>query len=190
VFDYLGVLISVILGLALTHLLLGVSRLIEMRGSVKVYWVQLVWTVNILLYVLGIWWGMFWWKRLGAWSIQEFLFLAFYAGVLFLLASMLFPSEVREGTDFEAYFFRNKNWFFGVQLLAFLLDIPETLAKGVDHLRDVPREYLAFIPCMLAINVVGLSTRNRTVHAALAVGWSVVMLAYLTLTSLDRIVAG
>ena len=46
-FDYLGVLISVILGLALTHLLLGTSRLIQERDSVKPYWVQLVWTLNV-----------------------------------------------------------------------------------------------------------------------------------------------
>jgi hypothetical protein len=57
-FEYLGVLIAVILGLSLTHLLRGLSRLIHMRRTVKPYWVQIVWTVNILIYVLAVWWGM------------------------------------------------------------------------------------------------------------------------------------
>jgi uncharacterized membrane protein len=68
-FEYLGVLIAVILGLSLTHLLRGLVKLIHMRRTIKPYWVQVVWTVNILLYVLAVWWGMFWWNRLESWSI-------------------------------------------------------------------------------------------------------------------------
>jgi hypothetical protein len=75
-FEYLGVLIAVILGLSLTHLLRGLSKLIHMRRTVKPYWVQIVWTVNILIYVLAVWWGMFWWNKLQAWSIEEFFAIA------------------------------------------------------------------------------------------------------------------
>ncbi|MEI9927451.1 MAG: hypothetical protein WDN44_06785 [Sphingomonas sp.] len=170
-FDYLGVLISVILGLALTHLLLGTSRAIQERGSVKIYWVQLVWALNILIYVLAIWWGMYWWRQLEVWTIQTFFFLTLYACVLFLLAAMLFPHESCAGMDFEANFMRNRRWFFGLQLAAFLLDIPETLAKGVDGLRGVPVEYRLFLPVMIAINIAGLVTANRRVHAALCLVW-------------------
>jgi len=92
-FEYLGVLIAVILGLSLTHLLRGLSRLIHMRRTVKPYWVQIVWTVNILIYVLAVWWGMFWWNRLQAWSIEEFFAIAAYCVVLFMLSSMLYPPE-------------------------------------------------------------------------------------------------
>jgi hypothetical protein len=63
-FADLGVLISVVLGLALTHLLRGLSKLIQMRHSVKLYWMHIVWTINILLYVLGLWWGMYGWNKL------------------------------------------------------------------------------------------------------------------------------
>jgi hypothetical protein len=188
-FDYLGVLISVILGLALTHVLLGLSRTIQARDSVKLYWVHLVWCATILIYVLGIWWGMYWWRHLQLWTVQNFLFLAFYSGVLFLLAAMLFPHESCAGVDFEAYFMKNRRWFFGLQLFAYLLDIPETLAKGVDRLRDVPVEYCVFLPLMLAINIAGIWTANRRVHAVLSVGALTAMILYLTLTSLDRIVA-
>ncbi len=121
------------------------------------------------------------------WTIQTFFFLALYACVLFLLAAMLFPHGSCEGVDFEAYFMRNRRWFFGLQLAAFLLDIPEALAKGVDQLRDVPVEYRLFLPVMIAINVTG--TANRRVHAALCLIWLAVITLYLTFTSLDRIVA-
>jgi hypothetical protein len=188
-FEYLGVLISVILGLALTHLLRGLAKLIHMRRTVRPYWVHIVWTINILIYVLAIWWGMFWWNNLEEWTIERFFFIAAYASVLFMLASMLYPPDLSGELDCEQYFYENKSWFFGIQLLAFLIDIPETLAKGVSHLRGVPRQYVVFIPIVLTICVVGLVTSNRRVHGALCVIWLLVTMSYLTFTSIDRAVA-
>ena len=53
-FDYFGVLISIILGLALTHLLRGLAKLIQMRHEVEPYWVQIVWTLTVTIFVLAI----------------------------------------------------------------------------------------------------------------------------------------
>jgi len=139
--------------------------------------------------VLAVWWGMYWWRKLAVWTIQDFLFLSAYAGVLFMLASILFPHECKEGTDFEAYFYRNRRWFFGLQLLAFALDIPETAAKSVSGLRAVPTEYLVFLPTMVVFNLAALATPNRRTHAIIAPLWLLVFISYMTLTSLDRIVA-
>jgi uncharacterized membrane protein YfhO len=187
-FEYLGVLISVILGLALTHLLRGLAKLIHMRRSVKPYWVHIVWTINMLIYVLAIWWGMFWWNRLEVWTIERFFFIAAYASVLFMLASMLYPPEVSPDLNCEEYFYANRTWFFGLQLVAFLIDVPETLAKGVSHLRGVPREYVVFLPTILIICLIGLRSSNRRVHAALCLLWLFATMSYLTLTAIDRVV--
>src|SRR5947209_2712124 len=113
-FAYHGVLISVILGLALTHLLVGLSKTIQLRDSVRVYWVQIVWVFNVILYVLALWWGMFWWNKLQIWPIEEFLFIMAYSIVIFMLASLLFPWEFEAALDCEQYFFANKGWFFGI----------------------------------------------------------------------------
>ena len=187
-FSYLGVLISIILGLAITHLVVGLSKLIQLRHTVKPYWVQILWTLNILIYVLGIWWTMFWWNRLPIWTVGLFFFIATYAIVLFLLATMLFPWEFSKDLDFRKYFLANRSWFFGTQLVAFLIDIPETILKQTSHIRPVPREYVVFIAVILAINVIGLTSRNERVHAALAVGWFVAVTSYLSLTMLYRLI--
>jgi len=187
-FDYLGVLISVILGMAITHLLKGVNRLIQLRRKVRPYWVHLVWTLNVLIYVLGIWWGMFWWKRLESWSIEQFLFLTAYAIVLFLLAGMLYPAEMPEDHHCETYFFENRRWFFGIWILALLIDIPETLLKGDAHLRDVPTQYALFLGVSLAIGITGFASANRRIHAVLAPAWLATSLVYLMFTSLEHIV--
>ena len=189
-FEYLGVLIAVILGLALTHLVRGLAKLIHERRKVRVWWPHVLWSINMIIYVLGIWFGMFWWNSLKVWSIQEFFFIASYCTVIFLLASLLYPPEFPDHLSCERHFFDNKSWFFGIQFLAFLLDIPETVAKGTAHLRDMPREYVFYIPVILGICVIGLANNNRRVQAALPVAWLIATLSYLTLTSLDKIASG
>lgn len=64
VFEYPGILVSVIMGLGITHMLAGVSKMIHHRETMKIYWVHIVWTLNLLLVIIAIWWGMFWWSFL------------------------------------------------------------------------------------------------------------------------------
>jgi len=170
-------------------LLIGVSRLIQIRHEVRLYWVHLAWTFNVVVFILALWWGMFWWKHLQVWTVQEFFFLALYTIVVFLLASALFPHECGAGHDCEAYFFRNKNWFFGLQIVALLFDLPETLMKSLDGLRGVPLQYFLFLPVVILICLVGFLSSNRRVHMALPLLWLVAIVAYETATSIDRIVA-
>lgn len=188
-FSYLGVLISIILGLALTHLLVGLSKTIQWRGSVRIYWAQIIWVFNVILYVLALWWGMFWWNKLQVWSIEEFLFIMAYSIVVFMLASLLFPWDFDASLDSERHFFTNKGWFFGIFIAAMLIDVPETLQKGVSHLREVPAQYVIFIPVSLAILITGLLSSNRRVQGMLSIAWLLLMLGYLTFTSLSKIVA-
>jgi hypothetical protein len=189
-FDYFGVLVSIILGLALTHLLRGLAKLIQMRHEVKPYWPLVLWTVNVTIFVLSIWWGMFWWKGRAEWTVEWFLFIAGYAVVLFMWASMLHPPEFPAGHDCAEYFFRNRVWFFGFGVAVVRFDIGETVSKEMYHLRAVPREYVGFVPVWLALNVTGLVTKNRTVHAVLAPLMGLVFIAYLFYSSLSRISGG
>lgn len=55
VFEYLGVILSVIMGLGVTHILVGFSKFIHHRKTVKLYWVQALWAFNVLLYIVTIW---------------------------------------------------------------------------------------------------------------------------------------
>lgn len=61
-FDYLAVLISVVLGFAVTHVLTGMSGAINRRDDVRIDWLQMFWALNVLAYVLAVWWGMYWWS--------------------------------------------------------------------------------------------------------------------------------
>lgn len=189
-FDYFAVLISVILGLGLTHLLRGLAKLIQMRHKIRPYWVHVVWTLNVIIWVLAIWWGMFWWRGLQAWTIEWFYFLVVYAILQFMWAAMLFPPEVTGHLDCEEHFFANRHWFFGLQLAVILMDIPETLVKGTAKLRAVPDQYVFLIVTLLSITLVALLSKTRRVHAVLSVLFLAAMLGYvLFIPLMSRIAA-
>jgi hypothetical protein len=189
-FDYLGVLLSVIFGLALTNVLFGLSTLIQLRRTARPYWVQIVWAAATIIYVLAVWWGMFWWRQLASWRFEGFLFLVGYAIVIFMWAAMLFPPSPSEDTDYKAYYFSNRRWFFGLMALAQALDIPETLAKQTNGLRDVPIEYRLFLPFVMILSLIGWVTPNRRAHGIIAIAFLGAQIAYLTLSALDRINTG
>ena len=58
-FEYLGVLISVLLGLAITHLVMGVASIVQNRDSTKAYWVHLLWVANTVIWINQYWWTFF-----------------------------------------------------------------------------------------------------------------------------------
>ena len=123
------------------------------------------------MYILIIWWGMYWWSKHTDWSALEYLFITAYALTLFFLSALLFPYDMDKDIDVEAYFFKQRRWFFSTMIVAWLLDIPETMSKGAFELRDTPDFYFLFIGTHIGLGIVGLSTENRKVHLALPIVW-------------------
>jgi len=187
VFEYLGVLLSVILGLGVTHLLAGLSKTIHHRKTVKVSWIHTLWTFNVLILIVIIWWGMFWWSGLQDWSFFNFLLLILYAIVLFLAASLLYPWDLPDDLDFDAHFFETRPWFFSILTVAWCIDIPETVVKSGDGLRELPEAYVVLIATHLVLGLIAAFWSNRTYHKFYAVFWPVFTVGYLSVTTLAEI---
>ena len=187
VFEYLGVLTSVIMGLGITHLATGATKLIQNRDHVRLYLPHALWTVNILVYILLIWWGMFWWSTHDNWYAYQYLFITLYAIVLFFLAAMLYPWDMSPDIDVREYFFKNRLWFFGGMFLAWCIDVPETLVKASEEMRPVPQQYLWFVGLQLAIATTGLLTRRHVVHLILPLLWFACTLYFVLGSTVGRI---
>lgn len=187
VFEYIGVLVSVIMGLGITHLATGTSKLIQHRYEVRLYLPHMLWTLNILIFILLIWWGMFNWSNHENWFAYEYLFIALYAIVMFFLASLLYPWDMAKDVDVREHFFGNRTWFFGVLLVAWGIDIIATLIKANVGIRPLPPGYFAFIGVQMLIAIIGMSSRNRVAHAVLPIVFLVVMLALVLFSAQNQI---
>ena len=82
VFEYLTVLISVVVGLTVTSFLTNVVRIIHVRGDVTISWVQLLWSAAILSWTIAFWWFTFVLAEQRQWTFPLFVFLLAYATLL------------------------------------------------------------------------------------------------------------
>ena len=187
VFEYLGVLLSVIMGLGVTHILAGVSKTVHHRKTLKLYWVHSLWAANILIYIVIIWWGMFWWNEQTDWSFFEFMLLILYAVVLFLAASLLYPWNFPEDLDFEQHYFDTRKWFFSVTAFAWVIDIPETVLKSDGGMRNLPDAYVVLVAPLISLSIFAAYTNNRLFHKFYAVFYPLFVVGYLSFTTLSEI---
>jgi hypothetical protein len=178
-FEYIAVIVSVIIGLGLTRILQGVGGLLEARSRVRVYWVHLVFTGIILVGHLQFWW-LFWSSRqLEAWSFFPFLFLLLQPIILYLLAGLCFPEFSDTGSiDFRDFYYHNHRWFFGLlALLMVLISLRDILFRSVPWISQGN----AVKAGVLLIAVIGVISRRPWVHANLAfLGATTMLIALFT----------
>ena len=51
-FQYVAPLTSIVIAIGITRILTGLGRTVQMRGSVRTYWVHTLWTGNVFLWLL------------------------------------------------------------------------------------------------------------------------------------------
>ena len=184
VFEYLTVLISVVVGLSVTSFLTNVVRIIHVRGDVTISWVQLLWSIVILTWTVAFWWFTFVLAEQPQWTFPLFVFLLAYSTLLFFLMALLFPEGVPADHNYQSQFMRNRFWFFGVLLLFLcvdLIDYTVKLKKELSIIGQLP--YAAFIGSLIVFSLFALRTDNLLFHRVFAV-YSVLALLVMSLTTL------
>jgi len=88
-FEYVAVLTSIIIGLGMAQLLMGVTRLIQHPEQAKPYWVHLCWVFYMFLFSVFWWWWEFELGAIKEWTFGVYLFVIFYAFLVFLLCRAL-----------------------------------------------------------------------------------------------------
>ncbi len=169
IFEYVAVLTSIIIGLGITHLLRGVARLIQHPDTERIYWVHLCWAGYVFL-TLVFWW---WWEfRLGeveVWTFQLYIFVVFYAVVMFLTASILFPDSLEGYHGYRDYFYSRRTPLFVLLGLSGLTDVADSLFKGVDYWLALGMEYHVLSVLHPPLCIVAMFSRNPRFHGAFAI---------------------
>ena len=92
-FEYLSVLISIILALGMTRVLGGVGEMLQARSHRRIYWVHVVWIINLFLYLVIAWWIFYRWRNQQPWTFYLFVFVLISPTILYLALLLLFPRE-------------------------------------------------------------------------------------------------
>jgi hypothetical protein len=112
-FDYLSVLLSIILGLAITQVLLGFRGLILTRARVKLYLPTLIWAGLALLIAVQGWWASFGMRRYENWTFVALLVIVLQAISVYMVAALVLSDVTGDAiVDLRQHYFAHRSWFF------------------------------------------------------------------------------
>lgn len=176
-FNYLAVLISIILGLGITQLLSGVGRLLQARGHVRLYWPTLAWVAVLLVLHVQTWWAMFGLRTLQTWTFAAFLLVLLQPIVLFLLSALVLPDpSSATADDLHAHYYFHTRWFFGLAagLIVVSLMRDWVIAGRLPGSLNLAVQVSLFVAWSIAA-----LTQRELYHRALVAFTSLLMLGYI-----------
>lgn len=183
-FEYAMVLISIIVGLATTHILSSLGTAVHrLRGHGKPLRLEinyLIWIGFIFGWLVQFWWWEFKWSVIATeFDFGLYSFLVLYAVALFLLTVVLVPHNLSVVEDTWEYFLAIRQWFYGGLLALNAIDLVDTFMKGWEW--GLRESYSWYWPAVTIAGIVGLLTTRRNIHIALGLvllTWSNVLTFY------------
>ena len=179
-FSYLSVLLSIILGLAITQVLLGLRGLMHARSRVRMYAPAMIWALLLLVVFVQSWWSEFGLRRHETWTFLGFSVVVAHSIFLYMLAALALPEVQGDAkVDLREHYYDAHRWFFSFVVLAALAGTAKDLV--LDGRLPESRN-LAFQLSFVTVGAIAAITRREWYHqllapvAALAFFWYVALL--------------
>ena len=177
-FEYLSVLIAIIVGIGFAHLLLSLGRVLGETRELRVNPVQLIWTANILLMMVAFWWWAISLRELEEWIFFQLVFLLFDVSLWCLLAAILYPVSIPEGYDLGRHFEKKRRPFFAILILLAFTDPLTASILGTGHLIDLGWAYWHWIATCLVGGIAALRISSKRFQQGFAIYWGLALIAF------------
>jgi hypothetical protein len=178
-FSYLSVLLSIILGLAITQVLKGFRGLMHARSRVRLYAPTMIWAVLALVVDVQSWWSEFGLRRHETWTFLAFSVVVAHAIFLYMIAALVLPDvPADKDIDLREHYYDHHRWFFAFVALAAFSGIAKDLA--LDGRLPETRNLL-FQISFLATSGIAAFTRREWYHQLLAPTAAVLFGVYIAL---------
>ena len=177
IFNYLSVIVSIVLGMAVAHTVGEVSKLIQLRDKFEIYWVQLLWVLTVFGLQVLYWWGTWIYQSVETWTFPLYTLYLLTPISLCVLSDLILPELNGSAKgSLKAYYFRNRGWFFGVFVGFYLLSgLNLFIVRGGGD-GDLLR--MAFRGVGILLLVVAGFSRSPRLHAVVAVASLLVIVGY------------
>jgi hypothetical protein len=177
-FSYLSVLVSVILGLAVTQILKGFRGLVLSRARIKIYWPVIIWAALLLLVCFQNWWSMSGLRHRDNWTFLQFAVVLLNTILIYMVAGLVFPDFFGEQVDLKENFYAHRGWFFSLAALVIVASLCKPLV--LDH-QLADRTDLIFHAVFGVTFLIGALTRSERYHKSLVVFTSGLFVFYIVL---------
>jgi hypothetical protein len=167
-FEFLSVLISVVVGLGIANILTGIGRLIHREAKMELSPNFVAWTLFVSFYMVVYWWTVvFGWQALQNWNLVMFMFVLAYGLILYLLSVILFPTDMPENWEPGTHIIRKRHWFYGVFLALVVIEFLDSYLKG--HLDDFSAPYYVLMTVWATGGILAWTSRKKRVHDIVAI---------------------
>ena len=178
-FNYLSVLLAIILGLAITQVLLGFRGLILTRVKVKLYFPTVIWAGLALLIAIQAWWASFGLRVRVSWTFLGFIVIVLQAISVYMAAAVVLPDITGDSiVDLRDHYFAHRSWFFSFMLSGVVFSAAKEFAlTGHLPVRLNGKFHVIFALTAMVAAIV----RREWVHKLLAPVFAALFLLYITL---------
>ena len=171
-FDYLTILVSIVLGLAITNVLTRLATVITSRHRVDFYWPPVAWAIWIFFISVQHWWAQWGVRRSPQGNFGSFWLQVLVPVVLFLMSALVLPEREENGRlDLGRWYFHNRAWFFSLLCALPLVSVAEEVAR-TGHMASMLN--LAFLVAFAIVAAVAIFLPSRRVQTWIA-GQAMVM---------------
>jgi hypothetical protein len=121
-FEYITILLSIILGMGITGLVSGVASIVTRWERVSLYFPHTILVVLLFIIHVQEWWAIFEMRTYTEWRLPVFLFISLYPINLYILSRILFPLRwsMRNTNLKEFYLHQYKRIFLLLLMLVVL----------------------------------------------------------------------
>jgi hypothetical protein len=177
-FDYLSVLISIVLGLAIANVLGRLAAVVTARARYNFYWPPLAWAIWIFFIAVQHWWAQWGVRHTASWSFGAYWLQLLVPVDLFLLSSLVLPERQDEVVDLGDWYFDNRRWFFAVMFFLPALSIADEFARS-GHMSSTLN--LIFLLAFDAVILLALALPSRKAQEWITAQAMVLTIAYVGL---------
>jgi hypothetical protein len=115
------------------------------------------------------WWFEFQLRTTPVWTFQLYTFVLGYAFLIYLICTLLFPSDLGEHANFKEYFLSRRGVFFGMLIALLAVDVLDTWAKGLAHFKSLGLEYPLSQALLILLCIGGIASRRERVQAVIVI---------------------
>jgi hypothetical protein len=182
-FEYLSVLLSIIVGVGITHMIMGLGRLISHTSGRSIYWVHVLWTLNIALYLVVYWWWAINLRVLDEWSFLPFLAVLLEPSLLCLAGAILYPASMPPDLEYKTHFYRSRRVFFSVIVAISVSDLVVVLYSApTEHLAALGWPFYAFFFTVFFGGIIAAMVEDERLQGVFAIVYCCALFTFVLAT--------
>ena len=162
-FEFIIILKSIVIGLAMSQLLIGFASSLRDPQACRPYWLHTLLIATVFLALVQVWWESWPLSAIPQWRFSTLLLLLLPCVALFLVCHVLFPRADQSGCLQQHYFDKHRLVFILIAITAFtsVLFFPIAFGMSLIDAENIQSAVVIIFALILAF------TRKGIVHMIL-----------------------